>query len=115
MIPEKECSRCGEVKAIYHFVRGGNNSLSSDADKYRTYCRKCKYKDEKIAREVRAEARAEKAAVSRNALGPRQTSVFAITRPYDHTARAICPRCGALMVHNADGDFGCISCGHIEY
>ena len=110
MIPEKECSRCGEVKAIYHFVRDSHR-----VDGYRTYCGKCKYKAEEIARKARAEARAEKDTIARNALGPRQTSVFAITRPYDHLARAICTRCGALMVHNADGDFGCISCGHIEY
>ena len=32
MIPEKECSRCGEVKALYHFTTGSTNG-------YRTYCR----------------------------------------------------------------------------
>ena len=111
MIPEKECSRCGEVKAIYHFVRGGKNSLSSGVDGYRTYCRACKNKADEIGRK----ARAEKEAISRNSFGPRQTSVFAITRPYDHTSRAICPRCSSFMSHNMDGDFSCISCGNIEY
>ena len=102
MIPEKECSRCHEVKALYHFTTGSTNG-------YRTYCRACKYKGDEITRKARAEARAEKDIIARNALGPRQTSVFAITRPYDQTARAICPRCKSYMVHNGDGDFGCLS------
>ena len=108
MIPEKECSRCHEVKALYHFTTGSTNG-------YRTYCRACKYKGDEITRKARAEARAEKDTIARNALGPRQTSVFAITRPYDHTARAICPRCKSYMVHNGDGDFGCLMCGRVEY